>query len=489
MKIISLQKILTLLLIGGSLLVTTSCDEDRLDQEPDYAMPLSSVDSETDLGGVINGMYDQASQVNAFGARISILGDLISDNTFISSVNSGRYIVTNTMSWTVANSDGEFGQIRALNGIVALANLAINAEISDFTSQSTVNNLKGEAYIGRGLAYFYMVNFYSSNPTSGQYQEYGVPIYTGPYNPDYKGPRNTVDEVYDQVISDLTTALNLMTNETPANKGHLSPTAARLLLSRVYLTRGKAGDYDLALQYANQVINSAHAGSFDFINSSNYVNYFSSTDTNDTENQDETVWEVNMTAADNPGTNEALGALYPSNGSQKCILFKQDFVDSFSANGASDVRALLFGNQGPADDIPRGVFTKKWPRSTSEGNFTINVKILRMSEAKLNRIEALYRLGQTTTALTELNNFASTRGGNTYTGSDLLNDILTERRKEFFAEGQRFFDLKRNNLPIIKTMNCESNCETPADNRRFVFPMPILEMTQNTLMTQHPLWQ
>lgn len=485
MKIISVQKILTLLLIGGSLLVTTSCDEDRLEQEPDYAMPISSVDSETDLEGVINGMYNEASQVNAFGARISILGDLISDNTFISSVNSGRYIITNTMSWTVANSDGEFGQLRSLNGIIALANLAINAEITDITNQSNVDNLRGEAYIGRGLAYFYLVNFYSSNPTSGQYQEYGVPIYTGEYNPDYQGTRNTVDEVYDQVISDLTTALDLMTNESPANKGHLSPTAARLLLSRVYLTRGKAGDYDLALQYANQVINGV-GGSFAFINLNNYVDYFSSADIGLTEGQPETIWEINMSAADNPGTNEALGALYPSNGSQKCILFKQDFVDSFPS---TDVRKSLFGNQGPSDDTPRGVFTKKWPRSTSEGNFTINVKILRMSEAKLNRIEALYRLGQTSTALTELNEFASSRGGSTYTGTDLLNDILTERRKEFFAEGQRFFDLKRNNLPIIKTTNCESNCETPADNRRFVFPMPITEMTQNTLMTQHPLWQ
>src|SRR5690606_25589383 len=106
-------------------------------------------------------------------------------------------------------------------------------------------------------------------------------------------------------------------------------------------------------------------------------------------------------------------------------------------------------------DDPTGVWTTKWPRNTSEGNFTMNVKVLRMSEAKLNRIEALYHLGQTSTALTELNQFAAARGATTpYTGADLLSDILTERRKEFFAEGQRFYDLKRNNMGYSKDTNC-----------------------------------
>ena len=113
-----------------------------------------------------------------------------------------------------------------------------------------------------------------------------------------------------------------------------------------------------------------------------------------------------------------------------------------------------------------------------------------MSEAKLNRIEALYYLGQTGTALTELNEFAASRGGNQYTGADLKNDILTERRKEFFAEGQRFYDLKRNNLGYVKSTNCSGSvCEVPANSKYFVFPMPeITEMLLNPLMTQHPLW-
>ena len=39
-----------------------------------------------------------------------------------------------------------------------------------------------------------------------------------------------------------------------------------------------------------------------------------------------------------------------------------------------------------------------------EGPFAQNVKIFRMSEAKLNKIEALYKMGSNSEALIELNN-------------------------------------------------------------------------------------
>lgn len=483
-------------IIGFSVLMSacftvSSCEDDRLDQQPDFLISSENITTEVQLDGVVKGMYSAASNANAFGARIHILGDLISDNTFVSETqNTGRYLVTNVLNWTFENSDGEFGQLSSLNGIIAMANIALNSNITDFESEQSIANLKGQAYIARGLSYFYLVNFYSSNPTSGMHQEFGVPIYTGPYNPDYAGARNTVDEVYAQAISDLTVAISTMDNSAPLNKGYLSKTAAHLILSRIYLTRGKPGDYQLAVDHANQVINTTQSG-FAFITDNpatevnEYADYFANSSTDITENREETVWEINMTpgATTNPGTNEALGALYASTGS---IFFKQDFRNSFPD---SDIRKSLFGNLGPQGDSPRGVVLRKWPRLTSEGNFTINVKVLRMSEAKLNKIEALYHLGQTGEALTLLNQFAAERGGTTYSGTNLLNDILTERRKEFFGEGQRFFDLKRNNLPLIKTTNCMMNCEKPANDKIFTFPMPLQEMNLNLLMVQHPQWQ
>ncbi|MDR1454628.1 MAG: RagB/SusD family nutrient uptake outer membrane protein, partial [Tannerella sp.] len=79
---------------------------------------------------------------------------------------------------------------------------------------------------------------------------------------DYK--RETVANVYNQIIADLTTACNGM-SETPSLTGKATRYSAAHLLSKVYLTRAsavtedrgqKSTDADSALFYAEQVINS-----------------------------------------------------------------------------------------------------------------------------------------------------------------------------------------------------------------------------------------
>lgn len=89
-------------------------------------------------------------------------------------------------------------------------------------------------------------------------------------------------------------------------------------------------------------------------------------------------------------------------------------------------------------------------------------------------------------ALLELNAFAVSRGGSTYTGTNLLSDILTEKAKEFYGEGQRFLDLKRNNLPLIKNSNCVQNCNVPANDKLFVMPISQSALNYNPNLKQYP---
>ncbi|RRQ47202.1 RagB/SusD family nutrient uptake outer membrane protein [Chryseobacterium sp. SC28] len=480
-----LQTIFFSILVGTLSII--SCSENRLEESPVDQFPLESpLTSESDMLYLLNGVYDQYSTAAGFGTDILVFGDLISDNVFITSQNTDvAYRTTGFLNWSPDVSD--FGMLDDLYDGIVLANAVINDQ--SLAETPTVLNYKGEARIARAIGYFYAVSFYSPNPTAGVNQEYGVPLNVGIYNPDNNLPRASVAEVYDLIISDLTSALSMMTSEVPLNKGHLSPTAARLLLSRVYLTRGAAGDYQKALDYANQVINSAGSNTFDFVSKTNYVNYFTSSDIAISENQPETVWEINMTStpSENTSVNNSLSSFYASNGSKKRFLFTQNFYSSFPS---TDVRRSLFTSSAvPTQDNPTGLWTRKYIRLTSEGNFTQNVKILRMSEAYLNKIEALNKLGNLTAALTELNSFATKRGGSTYTSASIEN-ILTERRKEFFAEGQRFFDLKRNNLGFSKITNCYSSiCDVPANSRLFIIPMPLREMNINPNMTQYPDWK
>lgn len=475
------SKIILSLLISSVLL--NSCKEEELDILPVLQDPLeTAIKDEESLQAMLVGGYDQASSANLFGANILIHGDLISDNVFVSTTNDGYFTGVNNLGFSPQT---DLGQLGSLYRMIVYANIVLNHPLENST---TVENIEGQAHMMRAVGLFYALNLFSSNPTSGQYQELGVPVYTEPYNPSTTYPRATIAATYDQIILDLEQAIAKMNQNINLDKGFFSPTAAKFLLSKVYLTRGQAGDYQLALDYADEVINSS-PGEFGFVNSTDYVSYFNG-EVALSENQPETIWEINFTTGDNLQLNAAISSFYHRTGAHGSLLFRQDFYNMFEAG---DVRRGLFSTAGaPTSDTPLGVWTTKWPRTVSpEGNYAINVKVFRMSEAVLNRIEALYHLGQTTTALTELNAFAATRGASPYAGTDLLNDILTERRKEFFGEGQRFYDLKRNNLGFVKSTNCAGSvCEVPANSRYMVFPMPeVGEMLLNPLMTQHPLWQ
>jgi len=474
------------------LTVFNSCSDEKLEIIPELNDVLeTSIRSEEDVEKYLINSYEQFQSSTLFGANILIHADLMSDNVFVSNKNDGYFLGINSLNIT---QDGDLGHlggfyrvIRAANTVLNFENyLAAGVDASTF-DMAKINEVQATAKAARGVALFYLANLYASNPTSGQFQEFGVPVYTTPFDPNARFPRSTVEEVYTQIIKDLEESLQYIA-DVPTDKGYLSKTAVNLVLSRVYLTRGQAGDYAKAIQYADATVNNAPSV-FGFVPEADYNTYFSSTDNALSENQPETVWEMNMTAADNPGVNEAISAFYARTGAHASLLFRQGLYDTFDA---SDVRRTLLTNSGaPTQDDPKGYWTTKWPRNTSEGNFTINVKILRMSEAKLNRIEALYRSGQNATALAELNAFAASRGATTqYTGTDLLADIMSERRKEFYGEGYRFYDLKRNNLGYVKATNCAgTNCNVEATSRFMVLPMPkISELLINPLMTQHPLW-
>lgn len=472
--------------IFASVVFGTACSESRLDEKPiDQFQTEDAIHSEGDMRAVLNGVYDQYSSSSAFGADILIFGDLISDNVFISAQPSDvAYKDTGFLNWSADISN--FGMINPLYNGIGLANMVINNNALPETE--TVANYKGEAHIARAVGYFYLVSFYSPNPTSGVNQEFGVPLNLGDYDPTIKAPRATVAEVYTQIIDDLTKGIKMMTNEVPTDKGYLSPTAARLLLSRVYLTRGQAGDYQKAIEYADQAINLGAGAGYSSVDKTMYVKYFNSTDVAVSENQPETVWEINMnnTPSENLGINDSMGSLYAYNGKHKRFMFTENFRQSF-ADG--DVRKSLFTTLlAPAEDKPKGVWGMKYITTTSEGPFTQNIKVFRLSEAYLNKIEALTKLGNTTEALKELNDFAASRNGSTYTSASIEN-VLTERRKEFFGEGQRFFDLKRNNMGFSKDSNCYSVvCEVAGDSKLFVIPMPTRELYLNPNMTQYPGW-
>lgn len=465
-----------------------ACDEDRLDLTPEIGDVFTGdLKSEEEMGYAVNAIYSSLGSSSGFGADILIDGDLISDNVFVSTTNDGYHLTKSNMAWSGVSNPFS-GEWRSLYTVVQRSNMVINERSLENTDK--VKSLKGEAKISRGLAYFYLVQMFSANPTSGLNQEYGVPLVLelSPGGVDFTTKmdiaRSTVDEVYAQIISDLEQGISEMSPTQRTSKTFLSPTAGRLILSKVYLTRGKAGDYEKAIQLAEEVLTSSPSN-FKLIDKANYVTYFSSTDITKSEDQNETIFEIDQTIKNTLGVNSHLGAFYSNTGAHRSLLLRRTFFDTFET---ADIRTGLMSTAGAiVTDTPLGVWSKKWSRNTSQGNYTGNVKVFRMTEALFVKMEALAKLGRSAEATTLLNEFAVSRNATPYTSGDVLQNVLIEKRKEFFTEGHRFFDLKRNNLPINKETNCTTCDVSPAD-RLFVFPVDRVELGRNTLMTQYPGW-
>lgn len=120
-----------------------------------------------------------------------------------------------------------------------------------------MNHVIGEMYYLRAFFYFNLVNIWGRPYPQDPSTNLGVPIILDA-EPDVDNlpPRATVKEVYDLIISDLTTAADLMSEFHRVQSEYniyASEQAAKALLSRVYLYME---DNTKAAQYATEVIES-----------------------------------------------------------------------------------------------------------------------------------------------------------------------------------------------------------------------------------------
>lgn len=489
------MKKVKIFILSAFLLTAYSCSEDDLNQFPDYGVGIENgvnpIKDAATMKNVLVGMYQQMSTEDSFGSKVINIGNVASDEFFVSSNNSGYYLTSSNMSWTPSSSD-QLYVYNELYDVVAQANLILNSKIEETTA---IKSYKAQAYTARGMAFLYLAMGWAENPTSGKNQEYGIAIPTGEFDAYAKHPRANVADTYKQIISDLEKGIDL-SNDSPSSKSFLSSTAARLLLAKAYLWQG---DNANAIKYAGETLDKA-TGDFKLLKKEDIQTYFYGETEASFENLPETVWEVGFTDINNPGVNTSMGVLYdyldPTNtgaeagyNTRRSILARQGVVDQYSS---TDERKKLFVHDTRNLDEPNGYFINKYRKSIKVGNDNYtnnigNVKVLRLTEALFIKWEAMAKSGQSGTALTELNAFATERGGSTYTG-DVLTAVLAEKQKEFAGEGHRFYDLKRNNLAIVRATNCNANCNISTGDKLFVFPIPSYSLNNNSTITQYPGW-
>lgn len=447
-----------------SLLGITACQEDDfLNYDPSSSQEIEgAITNESQLSTALLGLYDGLQSNNAYGNYYISAQELLSDNGFVVFTNTNRLTDFYRFQHAVATGGSISNMWTIGYRIIARANFILSFE--DKITGSTVENSFAEARAIRALTLFNLVNYYA-RPYGTTNQELGIPI-PKTFERDLQIKRSSVEDVYNEVITELNLALEGITS---SDNTRINEKAIHGLLSRVYLYKK---DYAKSIQEANLAL----AG-VDFLPAENIVDYYTNPRV-----YDESLFIIGMTELDNPGPNDALFATWTIGGRYEDTAATTDFYDLIDD---TDARKDLY-QQWSTTDIPLPYGVKKF------GGVDNDVVALRASEVQLNKIEALY-FTNPTQALSELVDWVKTYRNPDYSfsgsGQALLDEILKQRRIELAFEGHRYFDLNRYQLPIIKNGNCSVNCSVDFNDYRRVFPIPFNEMNTNSLMVQNPEYQ
>ncbi|WP_240477799.1 RagB/SusD family nutrient uptake outer membrane protein [Cyclobacterium amurskyense] len=432
---------------------------------------------------VANSMYNRATSFGYYGQTMMIAPEILADN-LKTIANTGRY------QGEEANSDREHIDIWGLDvfGGINDANLIIEGiddeEVSGEEDEKSF--IKGEAYFMRALFYFDLCRVYGYEPGKevngfnlGPIMRLTPTLVASEAN-EYLS-RSTVEEVYEQIESDLLAAIPLVGYAPIGSDGvyYANTGAALTLLARLYLYWGKMAEAEEAASYAMEIMGLLTNGE-GLLDADQYVQGFSRAP------HPESLFELELRIvdwSDGNGVNNSLNSLVADNEpAAQFIIGASD--DLMAAYEEGDVRKNCWAattREGVEGDV---YASRKW--TGYKGDFLENLPILRASELYLIRAEARYE-SNPSGARADLNALRSRRGlgaiDNLLSGEALLNRILLERRLEFALEGHRWFDLKRNGKNISKP---EGFLDVPYTDYRILSNIPLDEITLNEKLEQNP---
>lgn len=447
------------LYIALILFAATSC-EDILDTTPETTISDSAVISdEKSATAALIGVYDGVQ--GYFGVN-QLAHNVIADN-LVNSTAPGNIIPTLVASGTSAFDPTSGGGYASVYVAINRANFVIKntKALADGVITTTARNqVVGEAYFLRALAYFDLVKTYG-----------GVPLILEPTisASQYNGvKRSTVAETYAQVLADLDNAEKLLTTTIVRNRANLYSVYA--LKARYYLYNK---NWDKAEEYSSKVI--SNTTGFKLVKP--YSTFYT------TAKSTESILELTFSNSDkNPIYTYLLSA---TDGGRLDYIAEAGFV-----------QLLLDPNKGGA--------RKSLVKQLSSGSYAVteygnqdgssSLFVLRLAEQYLIRAEAYAKKSTPglTNAINDLNvirtrsdvpAFAATAST---TVDDVLLAIENERRYELAYEGHRFSDIVRTGraAAVFGALN-----PLFTDPGRWVFPIPYTQIVADPDLEQNPAYK
>ncbi|MEN2398530.1 RagB/SusD family nutrient uptake outer membrane protein [Flavobacterium sp. MC2016-06] len=364
------------------------------------------------------------------------------------------------------------------------ANVSIDNIPKVTGSEVVKTRLINEAKFIRGLLYFQAVRLWG-----------GVPIVlhepTSIQLETLKTNRATVDEVYTQIIADLTDAEALPASYTAADAGRATPGAAKAILAKVYLTRK---DWPNAILKAREVIN----GGYGYALFENFQDIFTKTKKNGKEHIFSVQFEPNQAGNGSSGSTfqstsfTGFTATEPADIISDVALFYDIYDAADTRRDVSYAKQLVNPTTGALYTFPKPIFKKYLDLTNlaTPSNVAINFPVIRYADILLSLAEAINEQSGPTAESYELLNEVRRRAyGKAITTPDATVDlsgltqttfraaIQEERKKEFVQEGQRWYDLVRWGTLVTEVKKVTA--KNSVSERNNLYPIPQSERNIN----------
>lgn len=474
------------ILLFAAVLFTSCEDELDITSRDDVDSTALFSTASTVEGGVL-GLYSQAQSADAFNGTPQTLSEWWADNSnFKGSFPTFRQVFDYATQADNTSVDAIYFQnvdvIEACNLIITDLPAAEPRPLN-LTPELEAQFL-GEAHFLRALTNFNLSIYFGQPYNISDGNSLSIPnitsVFRGDNQEEFDVPRNTLNEIYNQIEDDLSIAIANLP-ESYGNgedtRGRATSGAATALLARLELYRE---NFDVAAQLATDVINSSV---YELADDYEFYNTFSS----------EHIFNIINLAIDSQNSNEGYSGLTnPTPGGRGDAPFSQDLVDAYETDPAypsdsipEDFRFTQLTQVGVDAEGAESFFSAKFPDPNSQAD---NAPVLRITEMYLIRAEANVRNNNSAigaSPLEDINLLRERANLDPLTSVD-IDDVLRERRKELaFEGGHRRIDLLRNGRSLRRDGQ-EFQTQSEAGQPLTILPIPQREMDLTTQLEQNP---
>lgn len=522
-----MKNIIKTILIGALTTVTISSCRDAIDIVQDGELSNEAIfQSLNDVNQFLVGsVYSSLDVSNEIGFTSRFTDEVAQgpNNSELSFDTHQYFIDTENAYVTNMWSSNLF----IINRVNRLLEGAESATIKD-SERAAYNSYLAEARAIRAYANARLIWYFSPDPKDDN--ALGGILFNNVPPVNYKAPRNTNGEIYQQIFEDLAYAEANIIDRPASNvnsRYYITKNAIYAMYAHIYLNKG---DYPNAGVYARRVISNANLtltpgrpipngtiGSsawhtaLNAYNSPNpYVRMWNDANVLDTE----VIFSLNRPALNGSGAN--LASIFTTNtttatGSVTYDMGRKLF-NLLDARRADDIRRWSYVD--PTSKIVANYATNpnyqsedvividKYPgKATGNAPLRNDAKVFRLSDMYLIAAESAAYAGDFVGAATYVNAVRTARSM-TGTASTVsyanataaLQGILQERRLELAFEGHRYLDLKRSGEAAgvsIDRDRTDDKFDTPLtlpinDYRMRSLPIPKAELQGNPNIQQNP---